>query len=85
MNDDKVVDFRSRAAVTPRITRFRSDPPTAPWQKRYPVEINCNVSGILLIRGLASVGLCFRQDTRTETVVIMPQTIDQIQRSQDDE
>ena len=85
MSDDNVVDFRSRETVVPRIVQFRSEPSTVPWEgKRYPVEIESDISAVKLIRALGSVGLCFKQDTRTGTVVIMPIAVARQRESQEE-
>ena len=75
MSDDNIVEWRPRDQVPRTIETFTSQPPVYKILETLPVRIDPNVSACRLIAGLASVGMVFKHDTRTGTVVIMPMTI----------
>jgi hypothetical protein len=72
MDDDKIVEWRSRNLVPRTIQTFSSKPPELRIWETVPVRIDPKVHVGRLIRGLLSVGMVFKHDTRTNTVVIMP-------------
>ena len=72
MSDDKIVAWRPRDQVPRTIETFTSKPPELRIWETVPVQIDPKVDVGRLIRGLASVGMVFRHDIRTNTIVIMP-------------
>lgn len=72
MSNDKVVSWRSRDQVPRTVKTFTSKPPELRIWETVPVKIDPKVHVGRLIRGLESVGMVFRHDTRTNTIVIMP-------------
>ena len=72
MSGDKVVPWRPRDQVLRTIESFISKPPELGIWETVPVKIDPKVHVGRLIRGLESVGIVFRRDIRTNTIVIMP-------------
>ena len=72
MSDGKIVSWRRRDQVPRTIESFTSKPPELGIWETVPVKIDPKVHVGRLIRGLESVGIVFRHDTRTNIIVIMP-------------
>ena len=72
MSEGKIVSWRPRDQVPRTIESFTSKPPELGIWEMVPVKIDPKVHVGRLIRGLESVGIVFRHDTRTNTIVIMP-------------
>ena len=73
MSDDNIVAWRPRDQVPRTIESFTSKPPDLRVFETVPVRIDPRISVGRLIRGLMSVQMVFKHDTRTNTLVIMPE------------
>ncbi len=84
MSDDNVVDFRTRDQVPRQIEPFRSAVARVPWEQPLPLRIDPNVNVRRLMLALASVGIVFKLDERTGSVVLMPAAIARQEESERD-
>jgi hypothetical protein len=85
MSNDKIVAWRPRSEVPRAFESFISQPPALSILETVAVRIDPTVHVGRLIRGLASVGIVFKHDIRTRTLVIMPRDESQPAGSDEEE
>jgi hypothetical protein len=75
VSDDKIVTWRPRDQVPRTIESFTSKLPAFRILETVSVRIDPTVEFGRLMRGLASEGIVFKYDTRTNTVVIKSDSV----------